>query len=167
MSFCQLKPCSRRVNAGMTSSLSNCPAGHPRHRATCVWRRLVPAWPQTTTQTHAKIHKEINKKTPKINRKIAPKSIKKHKRSRFGGVLGRLGGGLGTILRPRAAPKAPETKKVTKSSLNPRSFLVFRGIQNRQFSTVLHFNRLFCGRFSEACFGGLRPHFLDNFGMLF
>ena len=110
----------------------------------------------------------------KTNQKSHPKSIKhcstiNQKRSKIEvwGVPGALVGGLGTILRPRAAPKAPETKKVTKSSLNPRSFLVFRGIQNRQFSTVLHFNRLFCGRFSEACFGGLRPHFLDNFGMLF
>ena len=47
--------------------------------------------------------------------------IKNQPKSRFR-VLGELGGGLGTILRPRAAPKAPETKKVTKSSLNPRSF---------------------------------------------
>ena len=61
------------------------------------------------------------------------KSITNHQKLRFGAVLEGLGVGLGTILRPRAAPKAPEAKKVTESSLNPRSFPLFWGPQNHIF----------------------------------
>ena len=97
--------------------------------------------------------------------KIIQKSIQNHQKSRFGGVLGGLGGGLGTILRPRAAPKAPETKKVTKSLLNLRSFLVLDPkIVN--FDIFAIFVDFFVGRFSEARFGGLRPPILEDYGMI-
>ena len=98
---------------------------------------------------------------------MGQKSIKNHQKmiqnrqkSRFGGVPGGLGA-------PRAAPKAPETKKVTKSSLNPRSFPPFGVPKIIDFRFFCDFCWLFCGRFSEACFGGLRPLILEDFGMFF
>ena len=107
------------------------PTAHARNPATvpnfAAGLRLAQACSLCGSKQRPRHMQKSTENRPKIINQSTSvqKSINNRPKLRFGGVVGGLGGCLGTILRPGAAPKAPESKKVTQSSLNPRSWALF------------------------------------------
>ena len=84
------------------------------------------------------------------------------------GVPWALGGGLGIILGPRAAPKAPQSQKSDEKFARPPFVPQSLGSPKSSiFNIFTIFVDLFSGCFSEACFGGLRPPILEDSGIIF
>ena len=75
----------------------------------CVVRRgvLRGLGPACINQGSPKIEEQIIKKL----QKSFPKGVQNHEKSRFGGVMGALGGGLGAIWAPRVAQDGPRVEK--------------------------------------------------------
>ena len=90
-----------------------------------------------------KVYQKSIKNRPKINQKSSKIEVWRGP--------GRSCGGLGTFCAPGVPQMRPKTEKVTKSSLNPGSFPIFWGPQNRKFPTFVAFLLTFLWLF----FGGV------------
>ena len=75
-------------------------------------------------------------------------------------------GGLRRVLGPQGCPKGARNQKSDEKFAQPLFVPSFFGTPKFAFFVMFAiFVDCFGGCFSEACFGGLRPQFLENFGM--
>ena len=137
--------------------ISNCPAGHPRHRASCVLRSAFCVLGRNndpvTCENAQRNKQKVNQKSFKN-----PSNIIKNR------GLGGPGGSWGPQGCPKGARNQKSDEKFAQPPFVPQSL---GSPKSSIFDIFAIFVDFFCGRFSEACFGGLRPSILEDFGMFF
>ena len=101
-----------------------------------------------------KCTQKISEKTSKIYQKSSENRSKIIKNRGLEGSWE----GLGEVLAPFCAPGLPQRRPSDEKFAQPPFVPYFLGSQKSSiFDIFAIFVDLFCGRFSEACFGGLRP----------
>ena len=131
--------------------------------AFCVLRSVLWGRPGNREKAQRKkrqISQNRSKNRPKIDQKsskIDPKSSKIEVWRGPGGSWG-----------PQGCPKGARNQKSDEKFAQPPFVPQSLGSQKSSiFDIFAIFVDFFCGRFSEARFGGLRPQILEDFGMFF
>ena len=136
--------------------------------AFCVLRSVLWGASQTTTQTHAKMHQTNKQKVHQISIKNRQQIDQQSLKIEVWRGPGRASGRSGEHSLDQGCPKGARNQKSDEKFAQPPWIPQSLGSPKSSILEIFAiFVDFFCGRFSEARFGDLRPPILEDFGMIF